>query len=370
MKKRIIILSNSCWNLYNFRKPLIKSLKEQNLEVFCICKKDEYALQLEGICDRLFTLDLNATSKSIFKDFYYIIRLFLLLIRLRPKAVLSFTVKMNIYSGLLCRFLSIPHLPTISGLGSTYVSSNIYLRRGITFLHRISLRHSKTIFFHNETDLRTFRYFRIGHLKNYQLVAGSGVDIETFKPALREARFRNDSLQLYFIGRLIKDKGIIEYLEAAKMLSATHPNIRFNIVGKIDNDSPSAISKKFLDNYSDHNICYHGPTEDVTRYLTYADFVVLPSYREGLSKLLLESSAMAIPMIASKVPGCREVVIDNTTGFLCKQKNVQDLARVIVVASKASRDQKIKLGERARDLAIKQFSSQAVAKIYIAKVES
>ena len=368
MNRRIIIFSNSSWNLYNFRKSLITTLKDSNFEVYCVCKKDEYSEQLEGICDRLIILNLDATSTRIFKDIFCVIQFCLILLRFRPKAVLSFTLKMNIYSGLLCRLLLIPHYPTISGLGSAYLKSN-KLRQSIIFVQRVSFRKSKSIFFHNDTDLRTFRYLKIGHQKYYQSVAGSGVDIDAFKGVPSDLRFLNDGLHLYFIGRLIKDKGIVEYLEAAKILSTTHPFIKFHIVGRFDDGNPSAIREDLLNMYLEHNVFYHGSTDNVLKYLTRADFVVLPSYREGLSKLLLEAAASATPMIAANVPGCREVVIDNVTGFLCKPRSVEDLARAIRLASQADRDKKIKLGERARSLAISQFSSRAVADTYAANIE-
>lgn len=371
MKKRIIVFSNTSWNLYNFRLPIINEARRLGYEVICVCTGDNYSDKLGLHCDKLILSSLNPTSTFILSDLKYFILCFTILIKYPPHCVLSFTIKNNIYVGLLCRFLKIPFIPTISGLGSGLINKSKNLKKSILCLYRSSLKNANCIYFHNKTDLRFFTSNKIAKHDVCKVVGGSGVNIHEYAPIFNRRKTNSKLVHFYFIGRLLKDKGVVEFLDAAYSLAKTNKSLRFHLVGKIDIANPSAISNSLIKRYTQLNsIIYHGETDNVKDYLEKADFVVLPSYREGLSKILLEAASMGIPMIATDVPGCREIVIEDKTGITCKPKNYLDLARAIFKASTLPNDTKKALGNNARLIIEEKFSSNIVSASYIDTIKS
>ena len=371
MKKKVMIFSNSCWNIYNFREAIIKTLRDNNYEIICICKKDRYEQKLAEAVDKLILMNLNPASLFLLNDMKFIILSFFSIWREKPDFILSFTVKNNIYAGLLSRILKVKFFPTVSGVGSGVINKNSFIRLSVLTLYKVSLLKSKKVFFHNESDRKLFREFNIVYEENSTVVAGSGVDTEKYVPFRNVGKISRNKTNFYFIGRLIKDKGILEFLNAAQKILKTTDNSVFYVVGTLDSANPSSIARSLLQQYvQPGKIEYLGESDDIIYQLNNADFVVLPSYREGLSKALLEAASMSIPMIASDVPGCREIVLDEVTGFLCRPKDVDSLVFAMEKAISLSSRDRTKMGENAREKIISEFSNKQVADEYLQCLQS
>ncbi len=322
---KIIITSNSLWNIINFRKELIDVLSNQNHHIYILTKNDKkYEKNFNNLNITINNVQISRKIISPLKDFVLLFQYFYYFLKIKPDIIFSFTVKPNIISSIVSKILNIKHISTITGLG-THVLSNIFIKKIIDFLYKISLSKNKTIFVQNNFDRKYF--IEEIKIKSHIIkkINGSGVNLEIFK----YNDFNNTSkniVNFVFIGRLISDKGIIEYLKCAEIIKNQRKNINFEVVAIVDKKNISSISKNFINYYIDKNIItYYENEKNVVSFINKASCIVLPSYREGLPKTLLEAIAIGRPIIASDVPGCNELVINDFNGFLFETKNLNDL---------------------------------------------
>ncbi|MFW5613626.1 MAG: glycosyltransferase family 4 protein, partial [Campylobacter hyointestinalis] len=253
-----------------------------------------------------------------------IFELYKLYKQLKPDIVLNFTIKPNIYSSLICRYLKIPCISNITGLGTIFIKQN-FITKIAKFLYKIALNKNKSIFFQNDDDKKLFlKYNLISQKNNIDVLPGSGVDLDKFKPS---PKVDNDKFIFLFIGRLIRDKGISELIEASIMLGAKYDNFKIWLLGELGVQNNTAISQDELNGWLKNDfIEYLGTTDNVADIIAKSDCVVLPSYREGTPRSLLEAAAMAKPIITTNTVGCRDVVSDGINGLLCEVANAKDLA--------------------------------------------
>ncbi len=296
-------------------------------------------------------------------DFLLFWRYLRLLRRYRPVALLSFTVKPNIYGGLAARLLGIPRICNVSGLGNAFIQGG-WLGRLVQGLYTLGLGGAKTVFFQNPDDRDFFLGRRLVRENQAALLPGSGVDLDYFKPLGERGAGEQNSFVFLFIGRLLGDKGLMELLQAVKLLKDPAPRLR--ILGPLGGTNPTTITPEVLAQWrQDPQVALLGPADDVRPFIDAADCVVLPSYREGTPRSLLEAAAMGKPLIATDVPGCRQVVQDGRNGYLCRVRDPHDLARAMRQLMKLSPEQRQAMGRASRKLAEDVFDEKLVVKKYL-----
>ncbi len=343
---------------------LIKSFQENNHEIFLIAPYDDYTEVITSKDVVYEKITMNIKGKNPFQDLLLINRYIKLFKKIKPDLVLTFTIKPTLYGNIAARLLKIKVISNITGLGTIFIkpSFSTYIA---AILYKIALAKCHKVFFQNHTDYRFFR--RKGFIKNGQaeIVPGSGIDVDKFKISSRKVDIKN--LKILFVGRIIKDKGIIEFLEAARFIKSLNKNVLFYVVGKMGYNNRTAVTENEFKTYvDDKTIEYFNHTDDILSIYKSTDIMILPSYREGMSRALLEAAAMNMPLIATNVPGCREIIDDGVNGYLVKVRSVKDLSFKLKKIIELSEDDLIKMGDESRKLVLNNFSE----KIVIGKYEN
>ena len=364
--KKIIISANVIWTITNFRKELIKYLSSNGYKVICVASKDELSINLEQVLRELeiefYQVNIDRKGVNPINDIRYIINLYNLYKKIAPDVILHFTIKPNIYGSFVASLLKIPSINTINGLGSGIIKNN-FLSKIIKKMYRFSLKNSAKVFFQNEDDLKFFIENNIVNKDKVGIVPGSGVDIDRFKNIKKKT---NGKFTFLLIARLLKDKGIYEYIEAAKQIQRKYKNVDFLLAGQFDKGNPSAIAQEDIKKYIDKKIIsYIGLTSNIEEFFELCDVIVLPSYREGLSRVLIEAASAYKPLIATDVPGCREIVQDNYNGLLCKPYNAECLFEALEKMIKTNKIDLDLMGRRSYQIAKEKFSKDIVNNIYM-----
>ena len=289
-----------------------------------------------------------------------------LLKQLRPAAYLSYTIKPNIYGSFAAASLGIPAFPNVSGLGTAFIQGGA-LQTLVTQLYRIGFARAPAVFFQNSEDRTLFVDRGIVRADRAQVLPGSGVDLQHFVPA----PLPSGPAIFLFIGRLLRDKGVLEFVEAARALRGEHPEVRFQLLGGLDEGNRTGIRKAELESWiAEGSIEHLETTDDVRPFIAAATAVVLPSYREGLPRSLLEAGAMGRPLIATDVPGCRDVVEDGVNGYLCNVRDATSLAAAMRRLLELRPEQQLAMGEAARRLVEERFSEAFVVRTYLSVLAS
>jgi len=365
---KIIFSSNSSWSVYNFRKNLLAELNDQGHEVTVVAPSGPYLKKLGDMGFKTSPIKLDSGSTGIFDNLQLLLSLYKKYKLLKPDIVLHNAVKPNIYGAIICRWLKIPVINNISGLGTIFLSDNFTSKIG-KLLYRFSQKKVKIIFFQNPTDLLLFKKKNLVRTNQAFLLPGSGVDLNRFVPVRNE---RDDNIiRFCYVGRLLKDKGIYELIDAIRVIKSKNLNCEFYIMGELYEQNPTAIKKKQLDTWIDEKlIIFLGKTDNVENELFKFDCIVLPSYREGLSRVLLEASAMAIPCITTNVPGCIDVIEHQKNGLICEVKNSEDLALQIERFTNFSKEKRNEMGAYGRKKVVAEFDEKIVIEKYIEAIRN
>jgi glycosyltransferase involved in cell wall biosynthesis len=320
---RVAIVLNTSWNIYNFRMNLIRSLQAAGHEIHTIAPVDEYTPKIiEAGCTH-HALKMDSRGANPIKDLGLIFELYATYKRVKPDVILHYTIKPNVYGALAAALLKIPVVNNVCGLGTVFLKDDLVSKFAM-FLYKISFRFPKKVFFQNPDDLNLFLEKKLVPANTVDLLPGSGIDLNRFKPVTFE---RNNKFTFLLISRLITDKGILEYIEAVKQLRSQGLEARYQILGAMDPEHKRGIKREIVKEWIDsETIEYLGTTEDVRQFIQHADCVVLPSYREGTPRTLLEAASSSKPIIATNVPGCNHVVDNHFNGLLCNMKDSGDLA--------------------------------------------
>lgn len=320
---RIAIVLNTSWNIYNFRINFVNALLSKGFEVHTVAPHDEYTKKLIDLGCIHHIVKMDSRGANLVKDSALIIELFSIYKKIKPDIILHYTIKPNVYGTLAASMLNIPVVNNVCGLGTVFLKDDL-ISKVAMFLYKISFRFAKKVFFQNTDDLNLFLEKKLVPEKVVGLLPGSGIDLNKFQPVPFK---RNKKFTFLLISRLITDKGVLEYIEAIKKLKSVGFDAHFQILGAKDpkhkRGIPTAVIQKWID---DHTIEYLGTTPDVREFINQADCIVLPSYREGTPRTLLEAASSSKPIIATDVPGCNHVVVNNYNGLLCKLKDAKDLA--------------------------------------------
>ncbi|UFS69934.1 glycosyltransferase family 4 protein [Geomonas sp. RF6] len=367
-KKRpcVVVIANTTWYLWNFRMSLMRMLQEQGLEVVAMAPADSYATRIEEAGIRFVSIPLNRRGKNFLAEGRTVVELCRLFRMLKPDVVLSYTPKPNIYASLACRACRIPIVNNVAGLGYAFIRKGV-LQLVATFLYRAAFAWSRKVFFQNNDDLSIFVEKGIVKPHLAERLPGSGVDTTRFVPVPRQGA--GAPFVFLLCARLLWDKGIGEYVEAARSVRSTSAEVVFRLLGPLDDGNPAAISAKQLQEWVDEGVVeYLGSTDSVAPYFAGADCVVLPSYREGVPRTLLEAASMGKPLITSDAPGCRDVVEHGTTGLVCAVRDAEDLARQMNTMLEIGAEQRREMGVLGRLKMTEEFSETIVLERYRAVV--
>lgn len=359
----MVVSANSSWNIVNFRTGLIQALKRHRYAPVVVAPIDASAeAKLARLGVERAIVEVTRSGFNPFADLRLLGRYHSLLKNLRPICYLGFTIKPNIYGAIAARVLGIPVIANISGLGTAFMKTGA-LAALVTRMYRLGLSRARIVFFQNPDDLALFVTRKIVRTDQVRLLPGSGIDLERFKPG---APASSGALTFLMIARLLGDKGVREYVEAARLVRLDLPDARFQLLGPIDEGNRSAVRRGELDRWKKEGVVeYLGAADDVRSYIEQATTVVLPSYREGLPRSLLEGAAMGKPLIATDVPGCREIVQEDVTGFLCRARDSASLAMAMRKLAHLSTEQRAEIGAAARQRVQEKFSEQFVINAYL-----
>ncbi len=363
---RIAIVINTAWNIHNFRMGLIRSFLEAKHEIHAIAPPDGYEQHLisAGCHYHPVLLDNKGTNPA--KDLQYTRKLYSLYEKLRPDVVLHFTIKPNLYGTLAAKLAGVPVINNVSGLGTVFLRENMASKVARS-LYRFAFRFADKVFFQNGDDLAHFISQRLVKAAITDVLPGSGVDLAYFHPVEFQ---RNKPFVFLLAARLIQDKGIREYAEAVKILRQKNVDARFLLVGFKD-ESPFGVDAESLRQWTQNDLIeYQGSTDDIRGVICQSDCVVLPSYREGTPRSLLEAAAMGKPLIATHVPGCVEVVDAEANGFLCEARNAADLANQMLRMLALDDARLEQMGRASRRKVEEKFDEKFVIQKYHAAIAS
>ena len=367
---KIIICLNTAWNLVNFRSGLIRALVLAGYDVVAVAPDDKYAAGLTALGCRFVPLHMENGGANPVKDALLTWRFVRLFTRERPDVYLGYTVKPNVYGSVAAHMLQIPVINNIAGLGVVFGKSG-FLVKIVRTLYRLALGRSAKVFFQNNDDRLMFLAGALVRPEATDLLPGSGVDLGRFVAmALPSASAGVTKFRFLLIARMLWEKGVGEFAEAAKLIKSEWPQAECCLLGFLDVQNPGAISRAQMDELVASGITYLGTSDDVRSEITQADCIVLPSYyREGTPRTLLEAAAMARPIITTDAVGCREVVDDGVNGYLCKVRDAADLAAKMEQMLSLSPEQRREMGLRGRAKMVAEFDEQIVIRKYLAAIE-
>ena len=359
---RILILANKFSGLYSFRKEVVQTMLDAGHQVTISAPFDESMPFFKDMGCMVLDTTFNRRGMNPLKDMELLLRYWKLFRKMKPDVVLSYTIKPNLYGGMACQLCGVPQLANVTGLGSA-VENPGWLQRLTIFLYKVGLRKTHTVFFQNKANMEFCQQHGMvkGEMK---LIPGSGVNLQYH--ALQDYPTTDEPIRFIFISRLLREKGIEEYLTAAQEIKHKYPQTEFHILGYCEEDYQERIDKMQKEGI----IIYHGRQADVRPYIGKAWCTVHPSfYPEGMSNVLLESCATGRPIITTDRPGCGEIVELGVNGFIVKPRDGYDVARKIEQFIALPYEKKREMGLAARRKVEKEFDRRIVVEAYLKVVE-
>lgn len=361
-KENIILSANSAWYLKNFRISTIELLLKAGYRVICICPFDaKNSAKLLNLGCKIHNLKMQPQGTNIFFDLITFIQIAFYLIRYKPLAILNFTIKNNIYGALAAALTRTPVINNISGLGTVFINKTLKTRI-VRYLYRISKKYTFKVYCQNKDDFKFLINEKLVDESKLFILPGSGVNLDFFNPEHR-LKIKKKHINILYAGRLIYDKGLKELFEACKNLNLNGKILHLTLCGSRNNENITNIPENVLDFWNSNEWCdVIDHVDDVRNLLSKSDVFILPSYREGLPRSLLEAAAFELPIITTDVPGCREVVISNYNGLLCEAKSIISLTKAINSFLSLSDIEKFKMGKNGRKHVKKYYDENIVLK--------
>jgi glycosyltransferase involved in cell wall biosynthesis len=368
-RKRVLISANAAWNIANFRAGLIRALIARGFTVIAAAPPDDHVRRLTAMGCRFIPLPMDNKGTNPVTDMRLLARYTRIFWRERPDVFLGYTIKPNVYGSIAAHAIGIPTINTVSGLGTAFIREN-WLTRAANVLYRMSFTRSHNVFFQNSDDRALFVSKGLLRAEQTALVPGSGVDLQRFQPIDIDTRPGTAGPRFLLIARLLYDKGIGEFVQAARILKRQRPQASCALLGFLDAKNRTAVARADVESWVAEGIIdYLGATDDVRSHIAAADCVVLPSYREGTPRTLLEAAAMGKPLIATDVPGCREAIDHDHNGLLCKVKDAQDLARTMIAFADMPMQRCMMMGKASRAKVIREFDERIVINAYLTQLD-
>ncbi len=379
--KKVVIAQNISFYAWHMRLNLAKAIRDNGYEVIFVSSSDKsispsdksissgdvYSRKIE---EEFAYFDINISRKGMnpFTDLKTLYEFYKIYKEIEPDVVLNYTAKPNIYGTIACSMLNIKTINNIAGLGTLFVKQN-FITKIAKMLYKYSQKNATKIFFQNRDDFEMFVDENLVEKSKCDILPGSGVDTKEFIPV--EYQKEDSRFKFLLISRMLWEKGIGEYVQAAKSIKKLYKNVEFQLVGFLDIENSSAVSKEQMQEWVDNGyVNYLGTSDNIKDEIAKADCLVLPSfYREGTPRVLLEGASMAKPIITTDNVGCRDVVDDGINGYICKPKSAEDLASKMKDMLELSKDERIKMGNKGREKAIKEFDEKIVFDKYLKNIE-
>ena len=363
-KNRVIaFVSNSGWSVYNFRLDVIQHLIERGYSVIVMAVDDEYSQALRDIGCTFIALNFNNRTENPVSDILLYRQLVKHYAAYRPDFIFHYVAKPNIYGSIAAGKLKIPSVAVITGLGYPFAKKN-WLYWIVKQMYRRSLRHSRQVWFLNNEDAKIFVRERIIGIEKIKILPGEGVNTNFFVP--ERSRQANKKFTFLMSTRMLKSKGVGLFADAARILMKKNYDVRFEVIGFFEKSHPDSITQDELEKWKGEGLMeYKGFARDVRPFLRDADCFVFPSYyNEGVPRSLMEAASMELPIITSVNRGCREVVVNNSTGFLCNMNDQFDLADKMEKMINLPEEERIRMGKNGRLLVIRKFNINNVIAEY------
>lgn len=354
--KKIMIITNHSYMLYRFRKELIQALMEENEVVlsmpFVGHEEDFQQMGLRCIDTKVDRRGINPVTDSRLLLTYY-----KLLKTEKPDLMITYSIKPNVYAGILCRMLRIPYCANVQGLGTAFQKKG--LAQFVTLLYKMAFHKVQTVFFENTENAAEFQKRKILPVSKMTLLPGAGINLEQYH---YESYPKNDKTHFLYLGRIMKEKGMDELFSATEKLHGEYPGkIVLDLVGFFEDEYKEQVETLVKKGIAQ----FHGFQENPVPYYGKADCVVLPSYHEGMSNVLLEAAAIGRPIITSDIPGCREAVEEGITGFLCKVKDEESLYQRMKDFLALSLEEREQMGKQGRRKMEQEFDKKKVVEMTI-----
>jgi glycosyltransferase involved in cell wall biosynthesis len=369
MGNKIIFSANSLWFLYNFYGSLMEEFQKLGFEVIATGKSDHSVPLLKEIGVSVIEIPFDSKCGNPVKNLSILFNYMKTFRKTKPACILNFTIKANVYGTIAARLFSIPCINTQPGLGTVfmYKSFSCIMAR---FLYKLTRNYPLKIFVLNEEDYKELLTRKLAEKEKLEVIRGSGIDIEKFAP-MPDNNTTDSGIRLLYIGRILKDKGIYEFIDALREMQKQNIKYLCKFVGFVDADNVSAISIDEIKKWEDEGLIkYEGITNDVRPFIADCDVVLLPSkYKEGVPQSLQEASSMEKIIIATNIQGCKDVVVDGHNGFLCEPKNWKSLYDAIKKVIALSPEQRIEMGKNGRKYVSERFEKSIIYKNYLDLVD-
>jgi len=370
--KKVIIIANTTWNIVNFRNGLVEAFLEQGFEVVVVTPSDGTVSQVSAMGCKYIPVQLSQSSKNPIKDLRLLIEYFRIFRTETPMAVLSFTIKPNIYGSIAARLCKVPIINNIAGLGHAFSSNNI-LNKLVVRLYRLALSYSEHVFFQNQDDFHQFTEQKIVGEEKCDVIPGSGVNLSKFSyaPVNRGSDDNIDDrdytkFRFLMVARLLWDKGVLEFVGAARQIKNKYPDVIFTLAGFAEETNSRTVPEELISEWHNEGVInFVGRLEDVRPLLRESHCVVLPSYyREGIPRILIEAAATGRPVITTDSIGCRNAVIDGVTGILCAPRDEESLRQAMEITLSLSLGQLSIMGRNAREMVEQKFDEAIIVNMY------
>lgn len=360
--KQILILANNDIGLYKFRKELIEELLKQKYEVYISLPNGKFIHELINLGCNYIETNISRRGTNPVTDLKLMVKYRKIIMDIKPDVVLTYTIKPNVYGGIACELMNVPYIANITGLGSAVENQGI-MQKITVILYKIAFYKLNCVFFQNKENMKFFIDKKIA-IGKHKLIPGSGVNLNHFHILEYPS---DETVEFVFISRIMKEKGIDQYLEAAQYIRSKYPNTRFHICGFCE----EAYENKLKELQEKGIIEYHGMIRDVREIISQTHCIIHPTYYpEGMSNVLLESAASGRPLITTNRSGCREIVDDGINGFIVEQQNSKDLIEKIEKFLRITYEEKKKMGIEGRKKVEKEFDRCIVVKKYMMELKN
>jgi glycosyltransferase involved in cell wall biosynthesis len=364
-KKLIAFVSNSAWSLYNFRLDVIRHLHQTGYNILVIAPDDEYSsLLIQEGCEYV-SIDFNNRSENPLLDLSLYNQLKEIYTKKQPALIFHYVIKPNIYGSLAAAACKIKSVAVITGLGYSFAKKN-WLYKIVRNLYKKALRKTHEVWFLNNEDAKAFISEKIVDIKRMKVLPGEGVNTNYFCPDNGEKLQSDPKFTFLMSTRLLKSKGISVYADAARIVKNKGYEVRFELIGFFEKNHPDSIPEEELKKWENEGLIqYHGFAKDVRPHLKNADCFVFPSfYNEGVPRCLMEAASMELPIITSLNRGCKEVVLNNSNGYVCNLNDPFDVADKMEKMINLSVEERTRMGKNGRLLVTKKFNVETVIREY------
>lgn len=359
---KLLFIGNTAWSMYNFRLPIFQYFLNKKYEVIVVSPFDSiYVPLLQSSRCKYYPVDIEAKGNNPFRDIKTMLQIRKILKKEQPDCCFFYTIKPNIYGSMAAASLNIPYIPITTGLGYVFLVDNL-VSKIAKLLYKIAFKKANEVWFLNQDDATSFKQAKLIDESKINIIKGEGIDLNKF-----EILPHNNGISFLVQARMLWDKGIGIFVDAARILKKKYPDVKFKLLGFMGVDNPNAITENQMNEWIHEGIIeYLGSTNDVRPYIYDSTCIVLPSYyREGIPFSLMEGAAAGKPIITTDNVGCREVVEDGVTGYLCKIKDSVDLAdkmEKVILMPEFERNQ---MGLKGREKMKNEFGIDIVINKYV-----